>query len=236
MIVVSPHFDDAVLSCWHLLDGDADALVVNVFSGAPPSGAPLGWWDGVTGATDAAARVRERLAEDRAALAVAGRPSIELGFLDGQHGRDPGDREAIESRLRELAADGSALAAPAGLDEHEDHCIVRDAAVALRREGVEVVLYADLPHASVHGWPDMVLDGDEAWQRPLCQVGVDTAGLSLEVHRLEPSDLRRKLSAVERYPTQLAALEHTFGTSALSDALSCEAVWRSAMAARRTDC
>ncbi len=37
-IILSPHFDDAVLSCWHLLAGAGAVLVVNVFAGEPPAG------------------------------------------------------------------------------------------------------------------------------------------------------------------------------------------------------
>ena len=50
-IILSPHFDDAVLSCWHLLASAGEVLVVNVFAGEPPAGT-LGWWDELAGASD----------------------------------------------------------------------------------------------------------------------------------------------------------------------------------------
>jgi pimeloyl-ACP methyl ester carboxylesterase len=58
-IILSPHFDDAVLSCWHLLASAGEVLVVNVFAGEPPAGT-LGWWDELAGASDSAAAVRQR--------------------------------------------------------------------------------------------------------------------------------------------------------------------------------
>ena len=87
--VLSPHFDDAVLSCWHVLSAPGPVVVVNVFAGAPPSGWPLGWWDQRTGATDSAARAREREREDDAALGVAGRSPINLDLLEAQYRREP---------------------------------------------------------------------------------------------------------------------------------------------------
>ncbi len=226
MLVVSPHFDDAVLSCWHLLDGEDDVRVVNVFTGSPPAGSPPGYWDDQTGAADPARRVAERKAEDEAALAMAGRASLDLGFLDGQHRRDPLEPQVVEEMLRELVFGNGPIAAPMGLDGHDDHCVARDAAVALRADGVDVLLYADLPHASIYGWPDLVANGETGWREPLEAVGVDPAGLTVDIHRLSPDALRRKLVALGRYRTQIEALEETFGLFLGSDLLACEAVWR----------
>src|SRR3954468_1605952 len=47
--ILSPHLDDAVLSCWHVLTGPGEVAVVNVFAGVPPAGAPVGWWDRLSG-------------------------------------------------------------------------------------------------------------------------------------------------------------------------------------------
>jgi hypothetical protein len=82
-VVLSPHPDDAVPSCWHLLAG-GDTTVVTVFAGVPEPGT-CGWWDRLTGASDPAARVRERLAEDTRAPALAGASSVRLDLLDEQY-------------------------------------------------------------------------------------------------------------------------------------------------------
>src|SRR3954447_1479465 len=93
-VILSPHRDDAVLSVWHVLAGPGDVRVVNVFTGAP-TGAGPGWWDELSGGGDPAARARapgpaapgaaEREAEDRAALSLAGRDAVSLGFVDNQY-------------------------------------------------------------------------------------------------------------------------------------------------------
>src|SRR6516164_1263685 len=84
-VILSPHFDDAVLSCWQVLEAGGDVTVVNVFTASPPAGRPVPWWDRLTGARDSIARMAERRAEDRAALALAGCESLSLGLLDDQY-------------------------------------------------------------------------------------------------------------------------------------------------------
>ena len=52
LAILSPHLDDAVLSCWHVLEGPEQARVINVFTADPPPGTPPPWWDRLTGASD----------------------------------------------------------------------------------------------------------------------------------------------------------------------------------------
>ena len=83
-VILSPDFDDAVLSSWHVLASTSDVLVVNVFAGESPV-RTLGWWDRLAGADGSVAAVRGRLEEDRQALALAGRFAVNLLFLDSQY-------------------------------------------------------------------------------------------------------------------------------------------------------
>jgi len=207
--VLSPHFDDAVLSCWHVLSGPTEVEVVNVFTGAPAEGRPAAWWDRATGASDSVERMRERLEEDRNALAVAGRRSVELGLLENQY-RSNGEVPAVTGRLREAVRPGSIVYAPAALGLHPDHTLVRDAALDLARDGFEVRLYADFPHATFFGWPAWVtgaerdphMDVDALWEPHLRPLGSP----SPEAHALDDHTYDRKLEAVEAYRTQLSAL------------------------------
>jgi hypothetical protein len=83
-VVCSPHFDDAVLNCWSVLERDTDCTVVNVFTGAPRPGF-VSWYDQLTGATCSTAQMQQRAAEDAEALSVAGKKSINLGLLEAQY-------------------------------------------------------------------------------------------------------------------------------------------------------
>jgi hypothetical protein len=234
-IILSPHFDDAVLSCWHLLTGAGEVLVVNVFAGEPPAGA-LGWWDRLAGATDSAAAVRTRIEEDRLALALAGRAAVNLPFLDSQYREANQAPGAIVEALRGVLVAGARVYAPASLgDHHRDHAAVLGAALALHAEGAEVALYADLPHATVCGWPRWVLDGSpsgadragERWAAQLRATGVPVERMVAAAHRLPAEDHACKLAAVHTYRSQIAPLQEAFGSS-LEDPqmLGVEIDWR----------
>jgi LmbE family N-acetylglucosaminyl deacetylase len=213
VVILSPHLDDAVFSCWHVLDAPGDVRVVNVFAGVPSEGAATGWWDRAGGNGDSARAVRARIDEDRAALAVAGRSGVELDFLDAQYRRgEEEDAVAVVEAVRELLPRSAAVYVPAAFvgvahdgafpqppdAPHPDHAAVRKAGRLLRSEGFETVLYADLPHASVGAgreWPRSApeLDGTAPAARPLTEAAFE-----------------RKLRAVREYRSQLASLERAF--------------------------
>jgi len=244
-LILSPHFDDAVLSCWHLLDGGTEVGVVNVFGGVPPASA-TGWWDLAGGMASSSGVVERRRGEDERALALAGREATNLDFLDDQYREGAQPIEPVVERLRALLDAGTALLAPAALaappdgdlsaaahKPHPDHVVVRSAALALHAEGCAVTLYADLPHASARGLPAWVTghpDGTGAavadrWRHCLADAGVEHA--DPEIHRLSGRAFARKLAAVRRYSSQLAPLERGFGQPIdAPELLDYEVVWR----------
>ena len=229
--ILSPHLDDAVLSCWHLLAGPGEVRVVNVFAGSPPSGSPASWWDRITGATDSVQRMEERRAEDRDAFAIAGRSATDLDFLDEQY--EPSDQptERIVARLLEVIDGAETVYAPAALGEHGDHEQVRSAALELAAAGHDVRLYADHPHAVRRGWPSWIEGNDtEAgravaahWERRLGEVAPALAPPA--VHRLDEAERQRKLSAVSAYRSQIPALSSEFGELDGFPAFPLEVVW-----------
>jgi LmbE family N-acetylglucosaminyl deacetylase len=234
LAVLSPHLDDAVLSLWHVLSGPGDVAVVNVFD-APPRGRDCaeGWWDALTRADDAVARARERRAEDRDALALAGRQPVGLGFVDSQYGLAPAAPASLACAIDAAAPAPAVLLAPAALSGHRDHRSVLGAALVLAERGRVVALYADVPHATRRGWPawvtgaqpEPVPDPSTDWERELCSSGISLAALRPEVRRLDEVAHARKLAAVNAYRTQLPALEARFGLLSRPDVLRYELVW-----------
>ena len=209
--VLSPHLDDAVLSAWSVLRRAGPVAVVNVCAGVPPPGPPTRW-DSLTGARDAAERMHERLAEDRVALARAGREAVYLDFLDRQYRSGPIEPDALTRALADAVAGASELWAPAGIGAHPDHVQVREAALALRDDGGPPVrLYAELPYSIRWGWPEWVsgrrsrdaLDVD-AWLTSFLPEGTPVPG---DPHVLSRAERRRKLRALQDYRTQWAALD-----------------------------
>lgn len=84
VVICSPHFDDAVLSCWSILARDRNSTVVNVFSGAPPTDFTY-WYDQLNGASSSATHMQHRCDEDRSALSVVDKSPIDLGMLERQY-------------------------------------------------------------------------------------------------------------------------------------------------------
>lgn len=207
-VVLSPHPDDAVLSCWHLLEGD-DVTVVTVFAGVPGAEA-TGWWDLLTGAANSAARARERLDEDSRALALAGASSVTLDLLDSQY-RTNGEAPAVTEAIADHLRGADAVYAPLGIFLAGDHALVREAALALRDD---TRFYADHPHVGIWGLPAWVtgnsggpLNVDAAWRRMMVDAGLDPDALQPTVHPLDDDGFERKLAALRAYRTQVPALE-----------------------------
>ncbi len=232
--VLSPHLDDAVLSCWHLLDSDATLSVVNVFTGSPPPGT-AGWWDALTGAGDPIQRMRERRDEDRRALALAGRSAVALELLDAQYRREEPPVAELVARLRRAIPSGALVCAPAAMMRHPDHVLVRDAAIELARQGSPLALYADLPHAIEHGWPTWVtgepdslpeIDVAAAWKEVFTEAGLAPNRLVTRVHPLDARARGRKGRALAAYATQRGALDE-IGFVPIGDprALAWEVSW-----------
>jgi hypothetical protein len=234
--ILSPHLDDSVLSCWHLLAQPGEVIVINVFAGVPESTGAPAWWDQLTGASDSGQRARDRVEEDREALALAGRKPVNLGFLDEQYREAEQPIAPIATEIEGRLRPGVHVYAPAAFGGHVDHELVRAAALELRQRGFQVSVYADLPHATLHGWPGWVMGTRAAaapdlaaalWDRTLAETGVSPARMPREVHELDPDSHARKLDAVGVYVTQLQGLVE-FGGRPLTDreTLGYEVVWR----------
>ncbi len=215
-LVLSPHLDDAVLDCWGLLAGSDEVAVVNIFAGVPAAG-HVTLWDSITGAQDSAARVRERIAEDASALALAERQPHNLSFLDAQYRKPPSLRLAeIDAEVAAKIPRASRVHATAGIGGHPDHLLARRYARMLLRAGMPVSLYAELPYCVYHGWPHWV-DGrppepnrniDPFWAQFLSDVPELPPIRAAEVRRLDDDAARGKLAAMSAYATQFPSLSY----------------------------
>jgi LmbE family N-acetylglucosaminyl deacetylase len=200
-VVVSAHLDDAVLSAFSVLE---DAVVVTVFTAVPPEGSLAGW-DRRTGATDSSLRARDRLEEDRNALAGLATP-VHLGFADGQYvdaGLLPAPSpDELAAALEDAVGGAAEVYAPAAL-ANDDHVFVRDAVLAVRPDAT---LYADLPYA--------------------LRVGFDRDGSRQAIDVTLPEEMiDAKLEALRAYATQLPRLERDFGPFADAAGLGRERFW-----------
>jgi LmbE family N-acetylglucosaminyl deacetylase len=150
-IVVSPHFDDAVLSVAGLLARrEGDAVIVTALGGA--AGEALSAWDRLCGFVSAEETARERRAEDARACEILGVDQVVLDNPDVPAAGLPLDD--LEAFLTEHATSRTRVLVPMGIG-NADHEAVRDRALDVLRkvETLEPWVYADLPYASaVREW------------------------------------------------------------------------------------
>jgi hypothetical protein len=214
-LLLSPHWDDAVLDCWSLLTSGDVLNVVNIFAGEPQGGR-LTTWDAITGASDSAERARERAAEDAVALARAGREPVNLSLLDAQYrARAPG-LDRLDNAVSADVQSASRVHVPAGIGGHVDHLLTRRYGRMLLRAGMPVTLYAELPYCILHGWPGWVdgrepepnRDVDAFWRSYLDGVPELPALRSADVERLDDSSAAAKLEAMMSYRTQFPCLNY----------------------------
>lgn len=222
LLIVSPHLDDAALSCAALLDGPERPDVLTVLAGIPDE-PRVGWSERHMGFPDSTATMTARRVEENAALGGA-TGSLELmelldaDYLDGE--RSGADAEALHERVSSwLAAHpGGAVALPAGAGRrrgrirarlesltggprggvlpHDDHLFVRDAALpAIVSAGppAAALLYEELPYMLGGGAERGVL-------RLAASLGLRAEPLELHV------DVARKAERIAHYASQLGHL------------------------------
>lgn len=198
IVVVSPHLDDAVLSCGALLGARPGSTVVTVYTGMPDAAHVLTDWDRRCGFGSAAEAMRERRREDARAMALVRGRGRALGFLDSQYAACadaclPALTEALMRTLAELRPD--AVAIPLGL-LHADHVRVSDAGLMVRDawRGPAWLAYEDVPYRCL---PGIV----QARFARLHGRGVIAAPADLAL------DTRAKPRAVAAYASQLKGLQ-----------------------------
>lgn len=133
LVTISPHYDDAVLSCGNLLAARPGSTVLTVFTGTPPDAASVTTdWDRRCGFPDARQAMDARSGENEAALRMLQLQGMDLGLLDSQYveeGQDGRLTAALAAALSHLRP--RVVLVPLGLF-HSDHMRVSDAALRIR--------------------------------------------------------------------------------------------------------
>ncbi len=156
LLVVSPHLDDAVISCGALLLAHPGATVVTLFAASPDAYAdPLNEHDTDCGFQPGDDTMAARRDEDVRALAAVGAQPRWLDFCQNSHVEradpiaiPPGAVDALVAVIAEV--DPTCIVAPLGL-LHADHQVTHTTALEVRaQEGRHPWLwYSDLPYAYV---------------------------------------------------------------------------------------
>jgi LmbE family N-acetylglucosaminyl deacetylase len=214
--VISPHLDDAVLSCGGYMAAHRPALMVTVFAGGPPAVEPLPDWDVDAGVFEPGDDVvGTRRAEDRQAARQVGASTLHLDHWDFQYRTSlygyggPEGEELVERVAASLESVVTSQVVhrwliPLGI-LHPDHQVTAAACldVAYRLPDVEWILYEDLPYAVA--FPD---------ERRRALMEVERRRLAVgEAPEAGPSDPAAKAAAVACYRSQLEPLGGAVGLS-----------------------
>ena len=157
--VISPHLDDAAVSCSLLLAANPGSVLTTVFAGGPASVAPLTTWDRLARYfPEGADVVGVRRGEDISACALVRAKPVHLAYWDRQYRNDsygydgPAEEKLPELIAAELSsqptASGECWVAPLGLG-HPDHRIAAEVGLLLAERGAgEFYVYEELPYAA----------------------------------------------------------------------------------------
>jgi LmbE family N-acetylglucosaminyl deacetylase len=145
VIVVTPHFGDAVLSCGELLAANPGSIVVTVFAGIPENAFVVPDWDAACGFSSPRQAVTVRRREERRALEVLDAEPCWLNCPESQYRRTVSLDEVrlrLARALRRHRAERIAI--PAGMIPG-DHATANAAMLALGKPDLEWVVYDDSP-------------------------------------------------------------------------------------------
>ncbi len=218
-VFLSPHLDDAVLSCAGLITqqrlGGLSPLIVTTFAGTPDydrlspfARAQHTYWG------DPANPMALRRKEDQAAVRRLGARTQHFSFLDAVYRRDDAGRPLYPSEaaifgplqpedeplIAQIAGDVVAmfpavnlvhLYAPLAIGNHVDHQVAYAAATELNHLGYAVTFYEDFPYAS----------RDEG--RPTAG---HTDSLQAIIEPLDAATLEAKIGAIACYASQMDIL------------------------------
>lgn len=153
-LLISPHFDDAVLSAGQFIAGKPKLQcdVLTVFSAIPQDMGLQTPYDASCGFKTSKDAMVIRRQEDEEALAILGANSLHLGCLDsqypnGSHGEDV--YQALFEFNKRHGSEYDMVLAPLGL-RHPDHKVVSWAVQGVFDGHNNLYLWEDLPHRVTH--------------------------------------------------------------------------------------
>ena len=229
-IYLSPHYDDAALSCGGTIHRQTQAgelvLVVTVCAAPPPANTYLSpfaqemhasWGDPID-------VIALRRAEDEAAMEILGADYVRLDFTDCIYRRQsfngpwfynnneelfgeihPNDNELVGQVVEVLESqvgrqEASTIYAPLTVGHHVDHQLVHAAAWQLNTQGLRVMFYEDYPYVNTEAYGDATLDDTLTWLKH------QQRPVQALLQFFSEADLRAKIASIGAYTSQLEVL------------------------------
>lgn len=150
---ISPHLDDAVLSCGQLIAAEENTEVITICAGLPKKDVKTDY-DMKCGFKSSYKAMTERRSEDIVANYRLGSPFVHLNFLDGQYDK-LFDLDQATEQLEKLLQGTDLVIAPLGL-KHLDHVHTRNTLLDMYDKNPywDLWLYEELPYRVIY--PDDV--------------------------------------------------------------------------------
>jgi LmbE family N-acetylglucosaminyl deacetylase len=211
IVILAPHFDDAVLNCWHALV-NSNSTVMTVFSGIPSKGTHR-FWDFVCGEADSHKMMHERRHENEIAVAISNtdRPQLYLDFLDNQYRSTSLLVNNIVKDVLEKSPKNCSFLVPlaaSAIYRHPDHILVRKVGVGLYKLGRNVSFYPDSPYTTL---PRRANQNSIARIKKSAEKTLGIS-ISIELNKLSNDQQIRKRQAMRAYRTQYTATNlNSFG-------------------------
>jgi len=226
-VVVSPHYDDAVLSCYPGIE--TGSQVVTLFTGVPLHDQPSGW-DLATGFTSPQEAMAARRKENRAALQGTPSTPIDLGYLEHAYRQEMPDVDQIADDILRVGSKEAVYIVAAGVSNvlrgvHPDHVMTRHVGMRLMELGHTVLFYADIPYIlpriAYVNWPKYL-----QLRRSQIEKTLGTS-VAIEPNELTETQRTRKRHALAAYASQLPLLEQGCrGALTKPNALRWEVIFR----------
>lgn len=227
VVVLSPHLDDAALSCFGLLeqlDGVLSRLVITICCGNPAPAPGVGKIDEFRDDPDFSdyGTPFERRREDVAAMEYLGCDFVHLGFEDGVYRRSPTSGEYIyrttrEKFVRPRIEDAShieelflvlrrlchnmgrmLLVSPLSIGYHVDHSITAHNALRLEDDNIRLLFYEDFPYVLDADYSNGIEDSPRQAMERIGRRPVQRYAV--------PIDPDRKARVVSHYTSQIPVL------------------------------
>jgi len=180
-VILSPHYDDAVFSCYGLLQ-DNNSLVINIFTGHPKK-AQYKLWDLICGEINSTKMMARRKAENESVFNELSINFLDLGFQENQYQKNR-NVEEIEQNIRHNLKLEDIVYAPIAKSKifrHPDHLLINLIAKNLSKD-FKVKFYLDVPYMN----PKAKHSNEETL-------------------RLNKSETTNKLNLAKKYKTQFRA-------------------------------
>jgi len=247
VIILSPHFDDAVLSLGGFLSGNQSETRVDTFFSGKPSQDLHTKWDRISGFRDSNEALPLRALENKKALGELGAEIKNYDYPDFQYrpkGRDGSVEKSMEkdigSIISKYPAAKISIYGPADFGTkitHPDHEILHQALIGAAKGNtnpdIHFLMYEDFPYVRQFNKSNLGslighLEAKDGVKLEEKDIEIDEMGLFKKIKALK--DYTSQIAAFSSQGSDIASLAESFSRArckaAHSEWYACEAVYQ----------